>query len=153
MKTRIITTIIALLLGLQVYAQDVKRPDTYYYNRGIECLREGKESDAYDYFENEVRDNPKNGYAHTWMAYILYNNELYGDALASLEKAEKNVPRKDKEFVGYVLSLRGDVYYALEESDKALECYGKAIKTSPKDTNLWDRRAQLYYGEFYKLIH
>lgn len=150
MKTRIITTIIALLLGLQVYAQDVKRPDTYYYNRGIECLREGKESDAYDYFENEVRDNPKNGYAHTWMAYILYNNELYGDALASLEKAEKNVPRKDKEFVGYVLSLRGDVYYALEESDKALECYGKAIKTSPKDTNLWDRRAQLYYeiGEY-----
>jgi hypothetical protein len=85
MKTRIITTIIALLLGLQVYAQNVKRPDTYYYNRGLECLREGKEADAYDYFENETRDNPKNGYAYTWMGYILYLNELYGYGLAMLD--------------------------------------------------------------------
>ena len=145
MKTRIITTIIAVLLGLQVYAQNVKRPDTYYYNRGLECLREGKESDAYDYFLNETKDNPKNGYAYVWLAYILYENELYGDGLSMLDKALKNLPSKDKEFISMAYTLKGDIYAAMEDFDDALTYYNKAIKTMPKDPDCYDRRAEFYY--------
>ncbi len=145
MKTRIIATFIVLLLGLQLYAQNVKRPDTYYYNRGLECLREGKEADAYDYFENETRDNPKNGYAYTWMGYILYVNELYGDGLAMLDKALKCLPSKDKDFASMTNRMKGDIYFALEDNDNALTCYNKAIKLMPKDPDCYDSRAEFYY--------
>ena len=145
MKTRIIATIIALLLGVQLIAQNVKRPDTYYYNRGMECLREGKEADAYDYFENETRDNPQNGYAYAWMGYILFSNELYGDGLALLDKALKYLPSKDKEFVGLVYGMKGDLYAALEDYDNALDNYSKSIKMTPEEPIPYENRAELYY--------
>ncbi len=136
---------IILLICTQLGAQNIKRPDSYYYNRGLECLSEGKSREAYDYFLNELSDNPNNGYAHVWTAYIFLDNEFYGDALASLEKAEKDIPKKDKEFIALVFSLRGNVYKALEEYDKALTNYGNAIKTCPDNKDLWENRAQLYY--------
>lgn len=136
---------IALLICTQLTAQNIKRPDSYYFNRGLECLNEGKNRDAYDYFLNELSDNPNNGYAHTWTGYILLNAELYGDALASLEKAEKHVPKKDKEFVALVYALQGEAYNYLEDYDKALACYGKAIKANPNDIDLLDSRGQLYF--------
>ncbi len=136
---------IILLICTQLTAQNNKRPDSYYYNRGLECLNEGKNREAYDYFVNEISDNPDNGYAHTWLAYIFLNSDLFGDALSSLDKAEKNIPKKDKEFVAFAYSLRGEVFKALEEYNKALDYYTKAIKTYPEDTDLWENRAQLYY--------
>ena len=145
MKTRILATLITVLLGVQLFAQNVKRPDTYYYNRGFECLREGKEADAYDYFEKETRDNPKNGYAFAWMGYILYDNEMYGDALSMLEKAQKNIPSKDKEYLCMVCRIRGDIYTDLQDYDEAAANYTKAIRLCPDDSRCYDDRADLYY--------
>ena len=146
MKTRIITTIIAVLFGLQVYAQNVKRPDSYYYNRGVELyLDEGKGVDAYDYFENELSDNPKNGYAHLWKGCILYDNELYGDALTSIDKAISLIPSKDKEYLCFAYQKKGDVYAAMEDNDDALTCYTKAIKALPNEARAYERRAEMYY--------
>ena len=146
MKTRIITTVIALLLGVQLIAQNIKRPDTYNYNRGMELFfDENKEADAYEYFQNEVNDNPDNGYAYNWMGCILSNNEMYGDALAMFDKALKHIPTKDKEYTCFVNQRKGDVYAAMEEYEDALECYTKAIKILPKEKSAYESRAELYY--------
>ena len=145
MRQRIITTIIAVLLGMQLHAQNVKHPYTYNYNRGFECLRDGKEADAYDYFDKETQDNPKNGYAYAWMGLILYNNEMYGDALSMLEKAQKNIPSKDKEYLCMVYRIRGDIHKDLKDYDEAVSNFTKAIKLCPDDTRCYNDRAELYY--------
>lgn len=136
---------IVLLICTQLSAQNVKRPDSYYFNRGLECLNEGKDSDAYDYFTNEVNDNPNNGYAYLWMGYILYNNELYGDGLAMIEKAQKLIPSKDKEYLSVSFQIKGDIYQNIEEFDKAIDNYSKAIKTDPSNSTAYQDRADLHY--------
>ena len=145
MKRYISTIVIFLLAATQLHAQNIKRPDTYYYNRGLECLAEGKQADAYDYFTNEVNDNPKNGYAYLWMGYILYTNELYGDGMAMLDKAQKNIPSKDKEFVSMLYQMKGDLYLGLDEFDNALSNYTSAIKADSQNRDAYKDRADLYY--------
>lgn len=146
MKKVFLLLFIVLALAANGFAQNLKRPDSYSYNRGMECLRDGAYRDAYDYFQSELRDNPKNGYAYLWLGYIYYQSEMYGDGLSVLDKAQSLIPKKDKEYVAYIYSLRGDLYIEIEDYDKALENYGKAIKTTPQDADRYKDRADLYFN-------
>lgn len=146
MKRLTILLVTLLAIGFQLMAQNVKRPDSYNYNRGIECLRDGLYRDAYDYFSKELEENPKNGYAYAWAGLILSNSEMYGDALSSLDKALRYVPSKDNEFVSSIYRIKCDVYIALEEYDEALSSISKAIKATPKDEEAYEDRAEFYYN-------
>lgn len=146
MKKVFLLLFIVLALAANGFAQNLKRPDSYSYNRGMECLRDGAYRDAYDYFQSELRDNPKNGYAYLWLGYIYYQSEMYGDGLSVLDKAQSLIPKKDKEYVAYIYSLRGDLYIEIEDYDKALENYGKAIKTTPQDAGRYKDRADLCFN-------
>ena len=53
-------------------AQDIKRPDSYNYIRGVEALQNEKYEEALDYLNKEIHDFPKNGYAFSWLS-LLYN--------------------------------------------------------------------------------
>ena len=146
MRKLILTVFVGLFFTANGFAQNIKRPDTYNYNRGVECLGDGAYRDAYDYFQSELSENPKNGYAYLWMGYIYYQSGLYGDGLAALEKAQTLIPKKDKEYYATVFQMRGDLYAEIEEYDEALENYGKAIKTTPKNTDFYKDRAELYFS-------
>lgn len=83
-----------------LHAQEskVKRPDTYNYQRGMEALQKENTEEALEYFNKEVDENPKNGYAYSWIALLRDSQEEYGRALTAVNLAIKNLPKKDAEF-------------------------------------------------------
>ena len=48
-----------LLFGVfNTEAQNIKRPDSYNYQRGIEAIQEEKMGDALEYFNKDIGENP-----------------------------------------------------------------------------------------------
>lgn len=140
-----IVTIICVLLSLATYSQSDKRPDNYNYNRAMEALDNQNVEEAIEYLGKELKENPKNGYAYSWAAYIYRYREEYGHAISAADKALQYLPKKDTEYVSFALSIRAEVYKELKEYDKALADYARAIKGDPERTQLYKDRAQLLY--------
>ena len=148
MNIKKVVTIIALfslLITINAKAQEIKRPDSYNYTRGVEAIQNNQMEEALDYLNKEVKENPENGYAFVWIASVRNNLEEYGRALTAIDLAVKYIPKKDKEYKAYAYVLRGDIFVNLEETGKALKDYTLAIETNPEDTDIYERRAQLYY--------
>lgn len=142
----IIITIVTMLATVNIFAQDnIKRPDSYNYMRGLEAMESEKYGDAIDYFNKEIQEHPQNGYAYYNISYIRYLYEEYGMALSSAEKAIQNLPKKDKVWVSAAFQNRAKVYLALEDTIKALADYSTAIKRDPENTDLRNGRGQIYY--------
>ena len=135
-----------LLLGFcQVEAQNIKRPESYNYQRGREAMQEQKYDDAIEFFNKDIKENPKNGYSFVWIATIRDYLQEYGQALTAANLALKYLPKKDVDYVAFALSTRAGVYLHLEDSVKALADYNEAVRLKPKETQPYEERAQLYY--------
>lgn len=139
---------VMLLLGIcQVPGQNVKRPESYNYQRGLEAMQEEKQQEALDYFNKELKDNPKNGYAYSWIAMLRGQNEEYGRALTAADMAIKYLPKKDAEYVIFAYSTRAGVYLHLGDTVKAMNDYNLAIKAKPDEGDLYEKRAQIYFEQ------
>lgn len=131
-----------------MYADDnVKRPDSYNYNRGVEEMNNGNLEEAINYFNKEISDNPKNGYAYAWIGTIYASQGENGRALTAIDKALKLVPKKDSKFLSGSYSVRAKVYCELGDTVKALGDYSTAIKVAPSETDCYEKRAQIYYEQ------
>ena len=119
MKKLVLTMMVALMATVGVCAQKVKRPDTYNYNRGMELLDNGELDEGLEYLEKELADNPKNGYAYSWMAAVYVEKEQYGYAMTYVDKALKYTPKKDKEYMPMAHAIKSRVHYLLGEMDEA----------------------------------
>ena len=69
MRTKLII-IVLLLINITTYAQ--KRPESYNYLRGVEAVQNENFSEALDYLNRELTENPKNGYAFSWIAKVRF---------------------------------------------------------------------------------
>ncbi len=141
--------ILALMLcgTVLVEAKDIKRPDSFNYNRGVEaCLSYDYET-ALNYLDKEVKDNPNNGYAYFWIATACVIEKEYGLALTAIDKAVKLVPKKDGEFRRLALLARARTYEKLEQYNLAIEDYNQIIKEFPDNTDAYEERAQIYYEQ------
>lgn len=134
-----------MMMGLDGHAQKFKRPDSYNYQRGLEAFHNQDYDEAYDYLSRELQDNPKNGYAHTLISVIHYNNEDYGKALSSADLGLKYLPKKDAEYQSMAYLAKAGVMLVLEDTTKALSTYADGIKNYPDQTVLYQKRGQLYY--------
>ena len=128
-------------------AQNVKRPVSYNYQRGLEAMQEEKFDEAIDYFNKDIQENPKNGYSYSWIAHIRLVKEEYGKALTASDLAIKNLPKKDPEYVIFGYSTRAECYLCLGDTVKALADYATAIKVKPDEPKLYDNRAQIYFEQ------
>ena len=145
-KIIILTTM--LFFACVVYANDnVKRPDSYNYNRGIEEMNNNNYDEALNFFNKEVSDNPKNGYAYAWIGTIYAGQGENGRALSAIDKALKYLSKKDETFLAGTYNVRAGVYCELKDTVKALADYAMAIKVSPKGTDNYEKRAQIYYEQ------
>lgn len=140
-----VLTIICLLLSLATYPQSDKRPDSYNYNRAMEALDNQDEREALEYLGKEVSENPKNGYAYSWLAYIRAEQGESGAGLSAVDKALKYLPNKDKDYITFALTVRAGIYLDLKETEKAMEDYNRAIKVDPNESKLYKLRGQLLY--------
>lgn len=141
---------IVCLCGNTTIAQDIKRPDSYNYIRGVEALQNEKYEEALDYLNKEIHDFPKNGYAFSWLS-LLYNNQAeYGRSLTASDQAVKFIPKKDKEYRSFAFLTRADTYRKLGRDEKALDDYNQLLKEQPDCADAYENRAQLYYerGEY-----
>ena len=57
----------------------------------------------------EISENDKNGYAYLLLAMIDSRDDNYGEALTSVDKAIRNLPKRDKQ-------TRAIAYYKRAES-------------------------------------
>ena len=146
---KLIIFAMALIYIVPLFAQDskVKRPDSYNYQRGMEALQNENTEEALEYFNKEVDDNPKNGYAYSWIALLRDHQEEYGRALTAVNLAIKNIPKKDAEFLAATYNIRANVYLELNDTISALNDYASAIKVLPSYDKSYEKRAQIYYEQ------
>lgn len=142
----IITTLLMLIFCISSFANnDIKRPQTYNYMRGVEAINNSNPEEALEYLNKELSENPKNGYAYAWIGVVRDYKSEYGKALTAINQALKLLPKKDKEYMSFAHSLRANVYLNLGDTISAIKDYGSAIKFTPNDEDLYEKRAQIYY--------
>ncbi len=139
---------ILTFVGINMLAQN--RPESYNYQRGLEAIQNEKTEEALEYFNKDLKENPKNGYSYSWIAMLRNHTEEYGRALTAADLAIKYLPKKDDEYVIFAYTTRADVYLHLADTVKAIEDYTTAIKVNPEQTSIYEKRGQIYYelGKF-----
>ena len=136
---------ILVLCSSAIFADNIKRPDSYNYSRGVEAINNNNAEEALDYLNKEINEHPDNGYAFAWIALVRNYKEEFGRALTAANVAVKKIPVKDKEFRAFAYATRAKVYLNLEDTVQALKDCGFAINAMPNDTRYYEARAQLYY--------
>ncbi|MDO4367978.1 MAG: hypothetical protein Q4C26_04675 [Bacteroidales bacterium] len=99
-----------------LYADNIKRPDSYNYTRGLEAIQNNNLEDALTYLNKEISEHPENGYAFVLVALVRNHNEEYGRALTAANTAVKKIPSKDKEYKAFAYSTRASVFLNLEDN-------------------------------------
>lgn len=138
---------ILVLCSSVMLADNIKRPDSYNYTRGVEAINNNNAEEALDYLNKEINEHPDNGYAFAWIALVRNYNEEFGRALTAANVAVKKIPSKDKEYKAFAYGTRAQVYLNLEDTIQALKDYSQAINIVPDDDRLYNQRAQVYYEQ------
>ena len=138
---------ILVLCSSAMLADNIKRPDSYNYSRGVEAINNNNAEEALDYLNKEINEHPDNGYAFAWIALVRNFNEEFGRALTAANIAVKKIPSKDKEYKAFAYGTRAKVYLNLEDTIQALKDYSQAINVMPADDRLYNQRAQVYYEQ------
>lgn len=128
-------------------ADNIKRPDSNNYSRGVEAINNNNAEEALDYLNKEINEHPDNGYAFAWIALVRNYNEEFGRALTAANVAVKKIPSKDKEYKAFAYGTRAQVYLNLEDTIQALKDYSQAINIVPDDDRFYNQRAQVYYEQ------
>lgn len=113
--------------------KEIKRPDSYNYSRGVEAYDNDNTSEAIDYFNREIADNSKNGYAYMYLSDIYRQQEEPGKAIDAANLAIKYMPAKDKKFTTVSYTIRAQIQCLLKDTVAALSDYASAIKASPDE--------------------
>lgn len=138
---------ILVLCSSVMLADNIKRPNSYNYSRGVEAINNNNAEEALDYLNKEINEHPDNGYAFAWIALVRNYNEEFGRALTAANVAVKKIPSKDKEYKAFAYGTRAQVYLNLEDTIQALKDYSQAINIVPDDDRFYNQRAQVYYEQ------
>lgn len=138
---------IFVLCSSVMLADNIKRPDSYNYSRGVEAINNNNAEEALDYLNKEINEHPDNGYAFARIALVRNYNEEFGRALTAANVAVKKIPSKDKEYKAFAYGTRAQVYLNLEDTIQALKDYSQAINIVPDDDRFYNQRAQVYYEQ------
>lgn len=138
---------ILVLCSSVMLADNIKRPDSYNYSRGVEAINNNNAEEALDYLNKEIDEHPDNGYAFAWIALVRNYNEEFGRALTAANVAVKKIPSKDKEYKAFAYGTRAQVYLNLEDTIQALKDYSQALNIVPDDDRFYNQRAQVYYEQ------
>lgn len=140
----LIISVITLSLSAQDKLKNL-RPTSYNYQRGVEAIQSENTKEALENLNKEISDNPKNGYAYSWLAMLQCHLEEYGRALTSANNSLKYLPKKDVEYLYFAYENRAKVYAQLGDTLNAISDYTMAIKVDPDKDDAYEKRAQIYY--------
>ena len=127
-----------------LHAENIQRPESENYIKGVEALNEGDPETAYTYLNAEINEHPDNGYAHCYMALICNFCQDTKLALQALNSSLELIPEADKEYRSFAHYSRGVLLTNLKMWDRAEEDLNEAIRLNPQDVENYKSRAQLY---------
>ncbi len=130
-----------------LFADKVNYKDTYNLKRAVEAIQNNDTESAYKYLNQELEEHPDNGYAQVWLAYLRNEDSDYGLALSACNAAVKKLPSKDKDFMAFAYTKRGEVWLNLEDTAMAVKDYTEALKYTPEDMDIYRDRAQIYFEQ------
>lgn len=120
------------------------QPDSYNYRRGVEAYDEGDRELATQYFNKELSENPKNGYAWIYAASISENNGDVADALKFYTNALKFIPKAANSMRRQAYNNRASLYIGLKDTLRALDDLSMAIKENKEDVATLATRGNIY---------
>lgn len=135
----------AFILPTNLSAKPSKEKYSYNFTRAMEEVEKGNTSDAIDFLEKEIADNPGNGYAHFTIALIQSDNENYRKAMESINLALKKLPKKDKDYIGRAYASRARLYTIAGDTVRALTDFEQALKVYPENSDVLEDYGQLLY--------
>lgn len=145
MKLKFVVLLAFVASALSLIAKsNSKFPETYAFNRGVECFQENDYEGALEWFNKELNDNPDDGYAYVYISILRLMNDENGLALSAINQALKKLPKKDKTFKSLAYQHRGNIYFAMEDTITGLGDYEMAIKTDPENKSNYENRAEVY---------
>ena len=124
-----------------------KDEPSYNFTRALEEAKRGNKKEAMEYFNKEVNDNPKNGYAYMALAAFHKDNSEYGDARTAVELALKYLPKKDKYSHARLHLLRAELLTVEYDTVGAYSDLAIAIKLDPDNKDIYDMRGQMLYEQ------
>ena len=126
--------IIALIAIVSVSVLLEERYYTENYNRGVELIDEGKLEESLTYFEAELKEHPKNPYAHFQISTVYCDLKMYDSAMVYIDNALKYMPNKNKMLRGLMHGIKADIHYHLEEWEERIEQLSLCLLELPNDT-------------------
>ena len=141
---RMLSVLLLAVCATIVCAKEPKRPTSYNYQRGIEAITNGDNEEGEKYLLEELKENPKNGYAYAWLSSIENDREELGNVISLLNLALKHLPKSDKYYIAWSYSSLGKTYLELNDTVQALECINAAVKTEPTNTDWLEDRGVMY---------
>lgn len=141
---RTLSLLLLAVCATLVCAKEPKRPTSYNYQRGVEAVNNDQDNEAENYLNQELADNPKNGYAYAWLAGVELRNDEIGSAISMLNKAIKYIPKADKYYHAWANKTLAGIYYDLNDTIKCLDYATRAVKAEPKNIEWWRFRGVLY---------
>ncbi len=143
-RTIILAICLSVISGVAVYAGQLVRPDSENYVKGVKTLNEGDPMAAYKYLNEEIIENPDNGYAHCYMALVCNCCGNVKLALQALQTSLELIPEEDAEYRSFAHYSRGVLLTGLKQWDMAESDLDEAIRLNPTDTENYKARAILF---------
>ncbi|WP_305156462.1 tetratricopeptide repeat protein [uncultured Muribaculum sp.] len=144
---KLIFALLTVVLAIGIATAKESLLDTYNMNRAYEEGNKGNHAGALDFFDKELKEHPKNGYAHLGKAAIFFEQKQYDGVISSTDNALRLIPKKDKTMSARAHLLKGQTLLATADTVSALSEMTEAIRLEPKFTDAYDKRGQVYYEQ------
>lgn len=144
---KLIFALLTVVFAIGVATAKESLLDTYNMNRAYEEGAKGNHTGALEFFDKELKEHPKNGYAHLGKAAIFFEQKQYDDVISSTDNALRLIPKKDKKMSARARLLKGQTLLVTADTISALSEMTEAIRLDPKFTDAYDKRGQVYYEQ------
>lgn len=145
MMKRFIAIAIVFLCCTAMFAKGQKEPDSDLYRRGVEAIKDKKYDKGIDLLNQELANNPKNGYPSLWIAVGRGMQGNFGKVLNATTYSIKYLPKKDKKNLSKAYQIRGASHIVLGDTLDALNDFSAAIKLNPENALIYKSRAEIYF--------
>ena len=141
---RTLSLLLLAVCATIVCAKEPQRPTSYNYQRGVEAVNNNDDAEAEKYLNQELTENPKNGYAYAWLVGVELRKDEIGSAISMLNKAIKYIPKADKYYHAWANKTLSGIYYDLNDTINCIDYATRAVKSEPKNIEWWRFRGVIY---------
>ena len=154
MKRLVVVMMVALIAAGSVCAQRAKRYNTANMQQAEVLMNEGKLDESLRCYEAELKEHPKNPYAHFMMTTIYMEQGKYDYAMQAVDKALKYMPKKQKRLRGISHAIKASIHSNFSEWDEAVKQLSLCLSALPDDADSYQDRAVAYRqrAEVYKVL-